>query len=81
MPWLARALVRVLQPLGKSPADCAEAMLDPIFTREEGLKGGGYKLIGPDARPAQITALHSQAAESVWARTKSVLERVLKGGE
>lgn len=31
MPWYIRGPVRVLQVLGKSPADCAEAMLTPCF--------------------------------------------------
>jgi NAD(P)-dependent dehydrogenase (short-subunit alcohol dehydrogenase family) len=73
MPWAIRALLRPLQYFGKSMADCAEFMVDPIFNDE--LKGG-YQLLSQYAAPVPKTSLHDAARESVWASTKAVLARV-----
>ena len=77
MPWAVRMLVRAIQPLGRSPADCAEAMLSPLLTRAEGREGGGCALIGAQGKPAQKTSAHEGAKAGVWAATRGVVTRVL----
>ena len=74
MPWAVRMLVRGLQFLGKSPADCAEFMLRPIFRRGS-RAAGGFELIGETGELVQPTAQHTAAArEGVWAHTVAVLD-------
>ena len=75
----------MLQPLGRDPAVCAEAMLHPVFCTDEELgvefggggDGGGVLLMTQDAKPAAKTDMHTpEAAAHVWATTLAVLGRV-----
>lgn len=82
LPWYLRGMVRALQPLGRSPATCAEFMLDPVFRPlselRESYSGGvpGVVLMGQDAQPAAKTTAHSaEARDAVWATTSDVLRR------
>eukprot|EP00929_Paragymnodinium_shiwhaense_P115739 TRINITY_DN84810_c0_g1_i1.p1 TRINITY_DN84810_c0_g1~~TRINITY_DN84810_c0_g1_i1.p1 ORF type:complete len:350 (-),score=41.80 TRINITY_DN84810_c0_g1_i1:13-1062(-) len=86
MPWYIKGLVRMLQPLGKSPADAAECMLAPIFrTRDEllGTSGSGegddknaVVILDQHGGPAKPTELHSpEARDFIWERTQEVLQR------
>ena len=71
----------MLQPLGRDPAVCAEAMLHPVFCTNEELNaefggGGGVLLMTQDAKPAAKTDMHTPGAVAdVWATTQAVLDR------
>jgi len=65
----------MLQPLGKSTADCAEFMCDPLLQEGDG-EIGGFKLLSESAQPVKTTSLHEEAKEHVWQATKAVLARV-----
>ena len=74
MPAPVRWLVRAAQVLGKTPADCAEAMLDPLFSRGA---AGGWRLAGEHAQAVPPTREHSDAArDALYAFTRARL-----GGE
>ena len=88
MPWYIRGPVRALQVLGKSPADCAEAMTRPAFLTDDELasmrlaSGGpgggspGVVVMGEAGTAASRTAGHTpEARASVWATTVAVLSR------
>ena len=82
MPFLIRMLVRSIQPvLGKSPADCAEVMLAPVFrSREElGLEAENRVVVLDEdgvASVGKLTTMHSESArEYVWKQTENVLGR------
>jgi NAD(P)-dependent dehydrogenase (short-subunit alcohol dehydrogenase family) len=69
MPAPVRWLVRGLQVFGKSAADCAEAMLDPLFERLGAGAGvaGGWRLIGEHGQTVPPTREHTDAVrEGVW---------------
>ena len=77
MPWLVRYLVRAIQPLGKSPEACAEAMLKPVAARAAGAAGGGWAVVDQSGGPAAPTAAQAEARDGAWAKTRAVVERVL----
>ena len=85
MPLYIRAPLRALQAVAplRSPADCAEAMLAPVFDAAAGGGGGrgGFRLIGPDAQPAAKTAVHDEAREALWPHLNAVIDRVLAAGK
>jgi NAD(P)-dependent dehydrogenase (short-subunit alcohol dehydrogenase family) len=81
MPYLVRMVVRGLQVFGKSPADCAEAMLHPLFVQagegEGGRKWGGFSVIGEDGLETKRTALHTEDnVKGVWEHTVQTLKHV-----
>ena len=80
LPWLARILVRAVQPLGRSPEACAEALLAPVAARAAGPAGGGWGIVDQNGRPAAPTPAQGEAREGVWAGTRAVLTRVLGAG-
>lgn len=77
MPWYVRYLVRAIQPLGKSPEACAEAMLKPVAARAKGAAGGGWAIIDQHGGLAAPTAAQGEARDGVWDQTRKVLVRVL----
>lgn len=81
LPWWARGLVRALQPLGRSPAQCADFLLRPVLARREGSGGGGFGLVGERgeavAPSAGRGAGQEGTVEGVWGKTRGVVERVL----
>ena len=70
LPTVIRCCIRCLQPLGASPATCAEfmcsALLDPA-------RKGGFHLLSPSAEVALPRPEHNAARDFIWAHTKSVL--------
>ncbi len=74
MPTLIRLLVRAIQPLGKSPSDCAEFMCEPLLSEKT---SSNFRLIGQNAEPVKVTAKHDEALNVVWKSTKEVISRVL----
>lgn len=77
MPWYVRYLIRAIQPLGKSPEACAEALLKPVLARAEGAAGGGWAVIDQHGGPASPTRAQEEARDAAWGRTREVLDRVL----
>ena len=81
MPWALRVVIRGLQFLGKSPEDCAEEVLAPIFQSREELAPAsgehrGVVIMGDRAVPCKPTAGHTaEARDSVWRTTQDVLRR------
>ena len=84
MPWWIRGVVRALQPLGRSPAACAEFMCAPAFKTDEELKRGqegaatasGVVILDQNAQPGRRTPAHGPTArEAIWATTEQVLRR------
>jgi len=73
LPTLLRGMVRLLQPLGKSPQDCAEFMCEALFDPE--LKPG-FHLRGSSGQSVNVTKDHEQARDTVWKHTKDVLARI-----
>ena len=78
LPAPIRLPLRVLQAVAplRSPADCAEAMLAPVFEAAPG-GGGGMRLIGPEAQPAAKTAVHDEARDTLWPHLVGLIDRVL----
>ena len=88
MPYIVRMAVRGLQVFGKSPADCAEAMLHPLFVGEGeegeggGRKWGGFSIIWEDGLPTKKTSLHTEEnVKGVWDHTVQTLKGVGGWGE
>lgn len=90
MPWYIRYPVRLLQPLGRTPQDCAEAMCFPCFTPKTDLvstlsnngDGGGGEwlnsvlVMSPQAQRANVTNLHSEEARNfIWKKTVEILNK------
>jgi len=82
-PFL-RVMVRCMQPLGRSPADCAEFMVSPtIFSSAYDddlapkLDGVGVICIGGKGQPEGVTKEHTaEARESIWKQTVETLQKV-----
>lgn len=73
LPWLGRAMVRLLQPLGRSPEDCAEAMCDPLLRPDA---APGLMLMNENAEPLPLCKGHTEdVRQFVWAHTQDVLRR------
>jgi len=73
MPWPIPALLRALGPLFTvSPADCAEAMLSPVWEGKP-----GFQLIGNTGQAMGKTAAHEEAMPVVWAHTQATLARLM----
>jgi hypothetical protein len=70
-----RGLVRLIQPLFRSVADCGEFMSCALLDAEY---GKGWHLMDQYGRPASATKQHAEARAVVWAHTQSVLDRLLK---
>ena len=91
MPWYIRGPVRLLQPLGRTPATCAEHMCAPVYMNTTELKRGqeherskknGVILLDQNAQPGGLTSMHSpQSRAFVWAKTAEVLRRAGLSGE
>jgi NAD(P)-dependent dehydrogenase (short-subunit alcohol dehydrogenase family) len=77
MPWYVRMLVRAIQPLGRSSADCAEFMCEPLLRPDPapGAASGGFLLMGANAQPVGRTARHEEARDVVWKHTKEMLAK------
>ena len=85
-PWILRKMVRMMQPLGRSPSDCAEYMVGPtILASEAGDTlphrpsqddSAGVYIMGENGQPKGLTDMHSDEARNfVWDITKQVLGR------
>jgi len=79
-----RCMVRMMQPLGKSPGDCAEYMLGPtVFASEAGhdlperLVGNkGLFVMGEKGQSKSLTKMHTDEAKAfVWEKTVEVLKK------
>lgn len=82
MPWYIRGVLSVLKTLGRSPADCAEAMCDSLFSQDvkgRAQGGKGYYLVNQDGGEAKATPVQEEegAREFVWTKTKEVITRAL----
>ena len=87
LPAPLRVVVRaLLATIGRSPADAAEVLLDPLWAvhaeaaANGGVPRGGLRLLGSDGSPAAPTAIHEAARDAVWAHTTALLDRVLETG-
>lgn len=70
-----RGMVRMIQPLGASPRDCAEFMCRGLF---DPVAKGGLKLYGPKAQLACATKLHDdKAVETIWKLTQQTISGAL----
>jgi hypothetical protein len=74
LPWYTKCLVRVIQPLGASPADCAEFMCLPLLAPDAG-RQTGLLLINSSGEPAKKRPEHEKAREIVWQHTGELLSR------
>jgi NAD(P)-dependent dehydrogenase (short-subunit alcohol dehydrogenase family) len=70
LPWIARCAVRCLQPLGISPATCAEYMMAALL---DSARGTGFHVVSPKSEVAVAVPEHEAAREAIWAHTKAVL--------
>lgn len=86
-----RCMVRMMQPLGKSPGDCAEYMLGPtVFASQAGHdlperlhfvngNGNGNKglfVMGEKGQSKSLTRMHTNEAKAfVWGKTVEVLKK------
>jgi len=79
-----RCMVRMMQPLGKSPGDCAEYMLGPtVFASQVGhdlperLVGNkGLFVMGEKGQSKSLTRMHTDEAKAfVWGKTVEVLKK------
>ncbi len=68
-----RGLVRCLQPLGMSPATCAEFMCANLFDPESAT---GFYLMTASAEVAAPRPEHEHAREIVWSHTMDVLAKL-----
>ena len=82
MPWFLKYPIRAIQSaIAKSTDDCAHYMIDPILQSRDGKDlierpGSGVYIMKEDATPGPLTKLHTtDAIDSVWNTTKTVLER------
>lgn len=74
-PTLLRWGVRLLQPLGRSIADCGEFMVRGLFADEYKT---GFHCMGSNGQKANTTNAHTEdARKDVWARTKEVIKKAL----
>jgi NAD(P)-dependent dehydrogenase (short-subunit alcohol dehydrogenase family) len=74
MPTPVRALVRVLQLLGRDLRDCGEYMFKPLYERR--LRRAGFVLVDQYGNTGPTkTDLHEEAKASVWKSTERVLEK------
>jgi NAD(P)-dependent dehydrogenase (short-subunit alcohol dehydrogenase family) len=85
-PWALRQMVRLFQPLGRRPSDCAEFMIGPtVFASDAGDAlpprpnddgSGGVYIMGENGQAKDLTNLHTQEARDfVWKTTVEVLGR------
>ena len=74
MPWLVRAMVRALQPLGRSADKCGQLLTTPLLQPQA---SPGFHLLDADGKETpKVTALHGdEARASVWAHTCEVFAR------
>ena len=81
---ILRGLVRLLQPFGRNPNDCAEYMLSStVFARDAGTdlpkrprKEEGIYIIGQYGEAQNLTNKHTpEAREFIWNHTMNVLEK------
>ena len=81
--WMLRTMVRMMQPLGRSPKECAEYMVGPTVLASdagnalpEKPQGASVIIIGEKGQPKPLTKAHTEEARiTCWETTKSVLER------
>lgn len=72
-PWYLRLPLRGLQAFFRTTEDCAEYHM---FAMQQLLsQPSDFYLFDANAVPTKKTTLHEEAAEKVWAHTKSILER------
>ena len=85
---LLRSMVRLFQPLGRNPADCAEYMLGAtVLARDAGddiphnhiddaNESGGVYIIGQNGEPKHLTKQHTPEARAfIWKHTVEVLHK------
>jgi NAD(P)-dependent dehydrogenase (short-subunit alcohol dehydrogenase family) len=82
MPWYIKAAVRMIQPFGRSAADCAEVMCHPLFNPlpHSEVARGGFLLMDQDGNEAKkMTSIHHQPEirDFVFTETMKVLDRTL----
>jgi NAD(P)-dependent dehydrogenase (short-subunit alcohol dehydrogenase family) len=87
-PAYLRYPVRGLMAIfGKSPADCAEVQLAPVFkymdealkastTTSTSFKKGGFAILN-QGEPAPVTPLHTEAADFVWTQSKEIFKKFM----
>lgn len=73
LPWYARYAVRMLQPLGRSAADCAEYLVGPILRPDTAT--GAVVLIGQDGQT--VKAAHTAVHAPLLQMTREVNARAL----
>jgi NAD(P)-dependent dehydrogenase (short-subunit alcohol dehydrogenase family) len=76
-PALLRLPLRLLQRVAplRSPADCAEAMLDTALDARRG--DAGWRLVGADGQAVSKTAVHDEARELLWSRICAIVDPIL----
>lgn len=72
MPTPVRLLVRCLQPLGRSPAMCANKLVGGMVAAQ-GEREGGWYLINQDGKTAKPTDIQDAAKGPVWEHILSVV--------
>merc|ERR1719326_1710143 len=70
LPAFLRCCIRCLQPLGASPAKCAEFMCAALFDPQ---KKTGFHLLSPSADPVPQRPEHDEARAFLWSHTNAVL--------
>jgi len=77
LPWYYRGPIRALQPLAKSPDDCAEFMCDALFNPAY---KSGFHILSQTCQPAKATPAHEEAREFVWKHTNDLIEKAANMG-
>jgi NAD(P)-dependent dehydrogenase (short-subunit alcohol dehydrogenase family) len=90
MPWMLRKAIRLLQPFGRSPAECAEYLMSPTVLASEagdplpakpaqagdGDGDVGVIIMGENGQTKSLTNKHSEEERNAcWNITKDVLGR------
>ncbi|CAE7241896.1 notO [Symbiodinium sp. CCMP2456] len=74
MPTFVKALVRLLQNLGRSKEDAAEYMFRSLY--HDDFKGGGFYIVNQYGESTEtLTSLHKEAKDTVWSHTKAILAK------
>ncbi|CAE7429485.1 notO [Symbiodinium natans] len=74
MPTAIKALVRLLQKLGRSKEDAGEYLFRCLY--HDDFKGGGFYIANEYGdSSAKLTNLHAKAKDEVWAHTRQILSR------
>ncbi|CAE7457540.1 notO [Symbiodinium necroappetens] len=74
MPPFVKALVRLLQNLGRSKEDAAEYMFRSLY--HDDFKGGGFYIVNQYGESTEtLTSLHKEAKDAVWSHSKEILAK------